>query len=79
MSFVVNHIFQIGLGINFLGSVCLIKSALFMTEEKAIEISSARWGPYDRNFAAVKDKLLQRNWAIAGAALLAIGFILQTL
>ena len=79
MSFIISHFSQIGLWLNFLGSLSLLKSTLFMTEEKAVDISSARWGPADKHFPAVKDRLTQRNWTIVGAILLGIGFIVQLL
>ena len=69
----------VGLALNFSGALCLIKSALFVTEKKAIEVTAARLGPANREFPAVRERLDQRNWTIVGAALLALGFILQLL
>jgi hypothetical protein len=77
MTPITSHFLQIGLGFNFLGSLCLICGALFMTEKKSIEVSSARLGPYDKNFPAVKYIMVQRNWAIIGTILLAVGFFMQ--
>ena len=70
----------LGLAFNFLGSLCLAKG-LFITEDRAIELSVPRAGGGTREDdlarSDVKEKLNNKKWAKSGAVLFSLGFIFQ--
>lgn len=83
IKFIVNNINSIGLIFNFLGSIFLTFSFLFITKKKALELGVSRWGgstdEENLKLPNIKNILLQKRWGIAGVLFLTIGFILQFL
>jgi hypothetical protein len=69
-----------GLVLNLISSICLSKG-LLTTKKQALMVGMARWGgnteEENLKLPAVKDRLDQRKWAVAGLVLLFIGFLLQ--
>ena len=83
IKFIIHNINAIGLVFNFIGSILLTFSFLFITKKKALEIGMSRWGGStdEENLKSpnIKNILLQKRFAIAGVLFLTTGFIFQFL
>lgn len=70
----------IGLVFSFIGSLYFARG-LFISNKEALRLGVSRWsGDNDEEnlrLPQVKDRLNQRNWAIAGGVISIGGFVLQ--
>jgi hypothetical protein len=71
-----------GLGFDLAGALCLARG-LFISNKEALQLGVSRFaGESDHEnlkLPAVRDRIQTRNWAVPGAALLVVGFLLQIL
>ncbi|MCX6715665.1 MAG: hypothetical protein NT077_01450 [Candidatus Taylorbacteria bacterium] len=71
----------ISIVLNLLGSFCFGRG-LFISEEQALDLGVSKWGgtrEQNLKLPAVKDRLTQRKWGIAGVCFVLCGAVVSVL